>query len=81
MRKGQSRWNEQAGRHRGDSGGKLLVSGVGCITGRVGRMMDSSKTGQAGGYVLETLKDQDKVFLFYLVSNGGWFIFYFLAVL
>ena len=44
-------------------------------------MVDSSKTGQAGGHVLETLKDQDKVFLFYLVSNGGWFIFYFLAVL
>ena len=58
-------------------GGKFQVSGVGCITGCVGRMMDGSKTGQAGGHVLETLMDQDKVFLFYLVSNGGWFIIFF----
>ena len=36
--------------------------------------MGGDKSGKAGGRVLEALMDQEKVFLFYLVSNGRFFV-------
>lgn len=37
-------------------------------------MTGGDKSGKAGGRVLEALMDQGKVFLFYLVSNGRFFV-------